>query len=61
MWGAYPEYAESETGCTSNSGIDTAEFKDAPVVVLVVFSGALNNRSGWDSDCFAVRFDKAGA
>ena len=59
--GAYPEYAESETGCASNSGIDTAEFKDAPAVMPAALSGVLDNRGGWDSDCFAVRFDKAGA
>ena len=55
--GAYPEYAESETGCASNSGIDTAEFKDAPAVMPAALSGVLDNRGGWDSDCF----DKAGA
>lgn len=59
--GAYPEYAESETGCASNSGIDTAEFKDAPAAMPAALSGVLDNRGGWDSDCFAVRFDKAGA
>lgn len=59
--GAYPEYAERETGCASNNGIDTAEFKDAPVVMPAALSGVLDNRSGWDSDCFAVRFNKAGA
>ena len=59
--GAYPEYAEAETGNSSNNGIDYAEFKDAPATMPAAISGVLDNSAGYDSDYFAVSFDKAGA
>ena len=59
--GAYPEYAEAETGNSSNNGIDYAEFKDAPAAMHAAISGVLDNSAGYDSDCFAVSFDRAGA
>mgnify|MGYP001669596678 CR=1 FL=1 len=59
--GAYPEYAETETGNSSNNGIDYAEFKDAPAAMPAAISGVLDNSAGYDSDCFAVSFDRAGA
>ena len=59
--GAYPEYAEAETGNSSNNGIDYAEFKDAPAAMPAAISGVLDNSAGYDSDYFAVSFDKAGA
>lgn len=58
--GAYPEYAETETGFTSNNGIDGSEFGDAPVAMPAVLSGVVDNRAGYDTDCFAIRFDRAG-
>ncbi len=59
--GAYPEYAEAETGNSSNNGIDYAEFKDAPAAMPAAISGVLDNSAGYDSDYFAVSFDRAGA
>ena len=59
--GAYPEYAEAETGCASNNGIDTAEFREAPAAMPAAMSGVVDNSAGCDSDCFAIRFDRAGA
>ena len=59
--GAYPEYAEAETGCASNNGIDTAECRDAPAAMPAAMSGVVDNSAGCDSDCFAIRFDRAGA
>ena len=59
--GAYPEYAETETGNSSNNGIDYAEFKDAPAAMPAAISGVLDNSAGYDSDYFAVSFDRAGA
>ena len=58
--GAYPEYAEAETGNSSNNGIDYAEFKDAPAAMPAAISGVLDNSAGYDSDYFAVSFDRAG-
>ena len=58
--GAYPEYAEAETGNSSNNGIDYAEFKDAPAAMPAAISGVLDNSAGYDSDYFTVSFDRAG-